>query len=273
MLRISRFVSAVGAVLLVGLPFAVGSAAPVTVKVGGTGSALGTMKILAEAFRASHPDVQIVVVPALGSSGSIKAVAAGALDIGLSARPLKQEEREQKLVEREIARTPLVIASMRAHAGFKTGEVARIFDGTLKTWPDDSILRPILRPKTDAETTLLHAISPEIERALIAAHARPGMHVAITDQESADAIEQIPGAVGSSTLALILSEQRKLKALPINGVTPSVEALERGDYPWFKPLYFVTGSNLSGPARDFAAFVQSGPGAKILRGNGYLFLK
>ncbi|MBU1263073.1 MAG: substrate-binding domain-containing protein [Gammaproteobacteria bacterium] len=270
---INHVLTAFQASVFLGLSFASLPAVADTLKVGGTGSALGTMKILAEAYRASRPDTQIMVVPALGSSGSIKAVAAGVLDIGLSGRPLKPAEREQNLAEREVARTPLVLASMRAHAGFTLSDIVRVYDGTLQTWPDGSPLRPILRPESDSETALLRAISPEIDRALTTAHARPGVHIAITDQDSADAIEHIPGGLGPSTLALILSEQRKIRALPLNGVAPSVAALRRGSYPYFKPLYLVTPQNPSGPARAFAAFIQTRQGARILSDNGYLPLQ
>lgn len=256
--------------VLLGLSFGPLAAIADTLKVGGTGSALGTMNILADAFQVGRPDTRVLIVPALGSSGSIKAVAAGALDIGLSGRPLKPAEREQNLAAREVARTPLVLASMRTHSGFTLDDIARIYDGTLQTWPDGSPLRPILRPESDSETALLRAMSPGIDRALTIAHARPGVHIAITDQDSADAIESIPGALGTSTLALIVSEQRKIKALPLNGVAPSVATLARGRYPYFKPLYLVTPQNLSGPARAFAAFIQSRQGARILLDNGYL---
>lgn len=270
---INHVLTAFQASVFLGLSFASLPAVADTLKVGGTGSALGTMKILAEAYRASRPDTQIMVVPALGSSGSIKAVAAGVLDIGLSGRPLKPAEREQNLAEREVARTPLVLASMRVHSGFTLSDIVRVYDGTLQTWPDGSPLRPILRPESDSETALLRAISPEIDRALTTAHARPGVHIAITDQDSADAIEHIPGGLGPSTLALILSEQRKIRALPLNGVAPSVAALRRGSYPYFKPLYLVTPQNPSGPARAFAAFIQTRQGARILSDNGYLPLQ
>ena len=270
---INRVLTVFHAGVLLGLSFGPLAAIADTIKIGGTGSALGTMKILADAYRVSHPDTQIVVVPALGSSGSIKAVAAGVLDIGLSGRPLKPAEREQNLAEREVARTPLVLASMRAHAGFTLSDIARIYGGTLQAWPDGSPLRPILRPESDSETALLRAMSPEINRAMTIAYARPGVHIAITDQDSADAIEQIPGGLGTSTLALILSEQRTINALPLNGVAPSVAALMRGSYPYFKPLYLITPQNPSGPARAFAAFIQSRQGARILSDNGYLPLQ
>ena len=270
MRHIHYLLSSIEAALFLGLLFASLPAAADTIRTGGTGSALGTIKILANAFEVSHPDTKIIAVPAMGSSGGIKAVAADALDIGLSGRPLKPNERALSLTEQEIARTPLVLASMRTHVGFTLNELARIFDGTLRTWPDGSPLRPILRPQSDSETALLRAISPEMDHSLTVAHARQGVHIAITDQDSADAIEHIPGALGTSTLALVLSERRKIKVLPLNGVTPNVTALARGDYPYFKPLYLIARQNPPEPVRAFIVFVRSAQGSKILRDNGYL---
>lgn len=256
--------------VLLASSFASMAVAAETVKVGGTGSGLGIMKILADAYHADRTDTRILIVPSLGSSGGIKAAAEGMLDIGLSGRPVKSAERAYALGAREIARTPLVIASMRMHHGFTTQDLARIYAGTLKKWPDGRPLRPVMRPESDSETALLRAVSPEIDRALTAARARPGVHVAITDQDSADAIERIPGALGTTTLALILSEERAIKALPLNGIMPSVASLANGRYPYYKPLYVFVPPSASLAARDFLAFIQSGQGARILSDHGYL---
>lgn len=241
-----------------------------TIKVGGTGSGIGVIKLLAEAYRVRHPETQIIVVPALGSSGGIRAVAAGVLDLGLSGRPLTPTERGQRLVEQEIARTPLVLATMHAHPGFTLSEVVQIYRGTLQTWPDGSPLRLILRPQTDTESTILRLISPEMDRAVTVAHARPGVHIAIVDQDSADAIERIPGAFGTSSLALILSEQRKMKALRVNGVMPSVATLADGSYPCYKALTLITGRNPSEPVKGFVEFILSRQGARMLSNHGFL---
>lgn len=273
MRHINRLLAVFQASVFLILAFATFQSCADTVKVGGTGSGMGIMKVLADAYQASRPDTHILIIPALGSSGGINATDAGALDIGLSGRPMKASERRAHLTEQEVARTPLVLASMRTHSGFTTSDIARIYNGTLNTWPDGSALRPVIRPESDSETALLRAVSPEVDRALTAAHARPGIHVAITDQDSADAIEQIPGALGTSSLALILSERRRIKALPLNGITPSVEALVRGRYPFYKSLYFVMPLNPSESVRAFVEFIQSKQGSRLLSDNGYLPMK
>lgn len=244
-----------------------------TVNVGGTGSSLGVMQTLATAFQAKQPNTQISVIPGLGSSGSIKALIAGALDISLSGRPPNPAERAQNVITQELARTPIVLASKRKPTHFTLAELISIYDGTLNSWPDGSTLRPILRPESDSETALLRAISPEVDQALSIAYARKGVHIAIVDQDAANAIEQIPGAIGTSTLALIRSEKRKINALDLNGVTPSPATLADGSYPYFKPLYLITAPNASLAAQAFLTFIKSSRGSNILANNGYLVLK
>src|SRR5687767_3132598 len=108
----NRFLAAsatlfVAAALLV----AAGAAqAAAEIKIGGTGNALGTMRELAHAYSKLHPGTKVIVLPSLGSGGGIKAATNGAIDIAVSSRPLKDDERQPDVVETEYARTPFVFA-------------------------------------------------------------------------------------------------------------------------------------------------------------------
>ena len=62
------------------------------IKIGGTGAALGTMQVLAQAYAKTRPDAKITVLPSMGSGGGIKAVLAGAIQIGVSSRPLSEAD-------------------------------------------------------------------------------------------------------------------------------------------------------------------------------------
>ena len=241
------------------------------IKIGGTGNALGTMRLLGEAFQKKHPQIKVVVLSSMGSSGAVKAVPRGAIDIGLTSRSLAAHERVADEVSLEYARTPTVFAvSTKTKAtAISVQQVADIYAGKLERWPDGTPIRPVLRQPGDDNTRQIRALSPLIEKALVAAEQRPGLAFAFTDQEAAEQIEKIPGALGVTTLALIRSEDRSLRALSLNGVEPSVENTGNGKYPIIKNFFMITKSAPSPAAQQFMAFVRSPEGRQILEQTGH----
>lgn len=244
----------------------------VVIKAGGTGGALGGMKQVASAFEKKHPGVMVSFAPSLGSGGGIKAVLAGSIDLALSARPLSDDERKLGAVDVEYARTPFIFVTSRKgeRPGLALRQVAAIYAGEMKAWPDGSPIRLILRPAGDADTALLRSMSPEMDAAVRAALSREGMVMAVTDQENADIIGRIRGGFGATTLAQLLAERRPLKALSLDGVEPGLAALARGAYPYAKIFFAITGPKASRGTRDFIAFLHSPEARAILTRTGHL---
>lgn len=250
---------------------AVSSAAAETIKIGGTGAALGTMRALAAEFAKAAPAHSLVVVPSLGGGGGMKALAAGAIDIAVVSRPLKAEELAQGLVGMEYGKTALVIATSTQGAGtLKTlAELAEVYAGRNATWADGSPIRVVLRPQTDSHTQLLEAFSPEMKRVIPASLARPGIVIASTDQEAADYIQNTAGAVGVTSLALVLSEKRKVHVLPLGGVPPNPRTLADGSYPYVKVMVMARKDAATPAVARFFEFVASPRGRQILADIGY----
>ena len=63
-------------------------------KIGGTGAALGGMKLLAKAFKNTIQILKSKSCPAWEAGGGLKALAAGAIDIAVTARSLKKKEEK-----------------------------------------------------------------------------------------------------------------------------------------------------------------------------------
>ncbi len=259
---------AIALALLLGLS---GAAAAEEFRIGGTGTALGTMRLLAAEFMAGNPDIRVTTVPSLGSGGSIKAVVAGAIGLAVTSRPMSESERKLGAMETEYARTPFVFAvSTKSKVTEITSrELADIYAGRRVTWADGSAVRIVLRPASDIDTDMVKNISPAIRQGLAAAEARPGVQFAVNDQNAADDLEKIPGAIGPSTLALIVSEKRALRALKLDGREPTLTNAASGAYPHYKRLFLVTGAKRTPAVERFIAFVQSPAGRKILAGNGH----
>ncbi len=239
--------------------------------IGGTGNALGTMKQIAEAYEKANPGIEVTVLPSIGSSGAIKAVPTGRIQIGLSARPLKEAESKKGLVAIEYARTPTIFAvSNKTNVYTITiSQLVDIYKGVLKKWPNDgSTIRPILRQASDDNTKQLKSLSPELKKAVELAETKKTFLFTATDQETVDTIEKTLGSFGVTSLALMLSEKRNLRALTLDGVKPSVQSSIAGDYPISKRFYFILPIKSSPQVKAFLDFVFSKEGEALLKQYG-----
>ena len=247
------------------------AAATEEIKIGGSGTALGTIQFLADAFARQNPDFRATLVPNLGSSGGIKALAAGAIDLAGTSRPIKADERALGLTEIEYGRTPFVFAvsAKSKVTAITLRELAEIYAGTMLSRPDGSPIRVVLRPASDIDTEIVKSMSPDLARALSAAEQRRGVALSLTDQDAANDIERIAGAIGPTSLALLISEKRALKALKLDGVEPTPRNIESGAYRYYKRLFLVTGAKTPASVQRFIAFIQSPAGREVLARTGH----
>ena len=242
------------------------------VRVSGTGSGTGGMRLLAQAFMQANPAVRIDVQPALGSTGGISALMAGQIELAVSNRPPKLAELATlPLLSIEYARTPFVVAVHKdlGISELTSVQLAALFAEGAATFPNGKRARPVLRLSDDTDTALLKSFGPAVAAAVDAALTRRGMLTADTDSEAADLVERTSGAFAGSTLALIESEKRPLIGLAIDGQGPTVAALADGSYPYFKPLYLIVNPQAALDTKRFAVFVQSAPGRALLRAHGH----
>jgi phosphate transport system substrate-binding protein len=245
-----------------------------TLKIGGTGAALGTIAQVAAAFRKKYPGVRFVLPPSLGSTGGIKAVIAGALDVGLSSRPLTEEERRQGAVALEYGRSPLLLVTSHKDTGvnFTLKQIAALYAGEVRTFPDGTLIRVIMRPEAEFDIHMIRGLSPEMDQAVHKAQSREGMIVAVTDFDNGEILEKIRGALGWMTLAQLISEKRSLTPLPIDNIMPSEANFASGVYPLFRSFSVVTGSKSSPLAKAFIEFLTSAEGREILLRNGHFMV-
>jgi len=241
-----------------------------TIRIGGTGTGLGTMTLLATAFQKKHREIKIRIMPSIGSSGAIKATAQGALDIGLNGRPLNEQEASLGLVVTEYAKTPFVFAVRKdvPIQSLSMDELVKIYKGEMQAWPDGEWVRVVLRPASDADTIIARGISPEMSAALDHALSREGMLMAATNQESNALIDKTSGSIGFSTLTQIVTENHPVKALAINGVEPGMNGSANKQYPFMKTLSLLTKPAAPPAVRRFIDFVRSQEGREILQKTG-----
>lgn len=270
--RIAALLLCLG-VLLPGFFPAPGSAEE-TVRVGGTGAGLGTMKLLGEAFEKSHPDISVQIVPDLGGAGGVLALLQGNLDIAVSGTGLNRDERVSGIHAVEYARTPFVFVVHRSVKtnGLTSRELEAIYSGKMQNWPGGGRIRVVLRPETDSDSRIISSLTPGMGHAMKAARNRKGKIVAVTDRECAETVASTPGAIGASTLTQIATDKLPLKVLAFNGAVPNLTSVSTGSYRLFKPLFLVTTSRITPAARLFADYIRSPQGGRILAQSGNLVI-
>jgi phosphate transport system substrate-binding protein len=249
---------------LAGVPLAVQARSGTEVLIGGTGAGL------ALAARIFEGRTGVRVVSNLGTGGGLKALAAGAIDIALAARPLNEAERGARLVERDWLRSPFVWA---AHpevpvSGLTLDELAALYDGRTAKWRNGLPVRLVLRPENDSDTAFMRSLGPALSQALSAAHARPGTHVAVTDMEAIEALARMPGGVGITTLGLVRTMGATLKVLNLGGVRPDLDTLTDGRWPHAKTVTAVTRSDAAPATAAVLDAMFAAPAAAVLASAG-----
>ena len=242
--------------------------------VGGSGADLGVFSQLARQFSQQNPSIKIKVLPSMGSSGGIKALLHNKIDLALTSRKLRSNEITADIRSLHYASTPLVfvVAEASSQTSISRAQVNKIYADELRQWSDGSPLRVILRPTKDSDTKILMDVVADCDTCFRQIYQRKGVPVALTDQESADMVARVPGAIGTSTLTLILGENKPLKALQLDGITPSAETLKNKSYPMYKELYLVFrqgNKNL----QKFIEYVYSEPAQMILMDTGHLTIR
>jgi phosphate transport system substrate-binding protein len=241
------------------------------IRIGGTGSGLGGMALIANAFLKQNPTLHIEIMPALGSSGGIRALVDQRLDLALSNRMPNEQEISNQLVSTLYARTPFVVAVHRdlGISQISSTQLVRLYSESAATFPNGKRARPVMRSSDAADTAILKLFSAEISDAIDIASKRRGLLEATTDSECADLIEKTPGGFGPLSLGLIVSEQRPLTALTVDKFKPSVAALQSGQYPFYKRLFMIQAPKSNPAVNKLIAFILSNEGRSILLNSGH----
>jgi phosphate transport system substrate-binding protein len=243
-----------------------------TIRINGSGSGLEMMKPLMDAYRKTHPGVAFEMEKPLGSSGAMKALAAGAIDIAVTSKPLPPEAVAQGAKIRYFGKTPLAIITGKYifQKNISTVELENIYSGVTRKWPNGETIRVVLRPQYDVDTMILRGLSPGMDAAITMATRQRGMIIAVTDTESNEAVAKTIGSIGASGLTGVVPSKRKLNVVALNGIIPSLIALGDGSYPLAKEIYFVFTGRLTEAAAKFLDFIYSNKGRTIAEKAGVL---
>ena len=242
------------------------AAAGEQIRIGGTGASLEYSKVMARIYTEKTPGAEVTVREGLGSSGGIRAVIAGALDVAISGRPLKAKEASDGLFAVEIMKTPFgFFTSRREPVDVAASDVRQLYThiGVPSEWFGGETVRIVLRPHSDSDLQLAGHYSEGLGDSMEAARRHSGIPIAQTDQDNAGIAENMNNSLTTGTLLQMVSENRNLRPLLIDGIAPTLETMRSGEYRFTKTLYLVHRESPSDAVRNFAAYLFSDEAVEV----------
>ena len=232
-----------------------------TVATDGSTSMEKVIGALSESFMANNADATVTYNPT-GSGSGITAVQEGTCDIGLSSRALKDEEKAAGLKETVLAYDgiAIIVHPDNPVSDLTIEQIAQLYTGEITNWKDVG--------GNDAEVVLIGREA--------ASGTRDGFESITGTKEKCQyrqeltstgdvitAVSQNPDAIGYASLASI---KDSVKALNVDGVTPSEATVKDGSYKVQRPFVLVTveGKALTPVAQAFFDYATSPDAAAII---------
>lgn len=232
-----------------------------TVSTDGSTSMEKVIGALGEAFEHDNDGVTFTYNPT-GSGTGIQAVIDGRCDIGLSSRDLKEDEKNKGLIETVLAYDGIavIVNSDNPVSDMSVETIYKIYTGEITNWKEIG--------GQDGEIVLIGREA--------GSGTRDGFE-SVTKTENAckyrqeltstgDVVTTVagnPNAIGYASLA---SVSDNVKAVSVNGVTPTEDTVKDGSYVIQRPFTLITKGDkkLSETAQKFFDYATSDKAAEII---------
>lgn len=243
-----------------------------TLVIAGTGDSQEILRKLAVQYALIHPNSNISVPDSIGSSGGIKALLSGKVDIARTARLFSSEEMTgyQQLL---FAISPIVFAvnqSVQRVSSLTEAQIVKIYSDRIKNWQvvggGNNKIYSLGREVGDSSLAVLEKKFPGFNTLPLP------KQFYFTVQDMANAIKSHKHTIGF--LPLSTAKNFQLRVLNIDNVSPSEKNTLSERYPYVSNLYLATKKNPSVKVKTFLNFLLSTKAKTIMKENGvYPFLE
>ncbi len=232
-----------------------------TVSTDGSTSMEKVIGALSESYMAANKDVTVNYNPT-GSGAGITAVQEGTCDIGLSSRALKDGEKAAGLQETVLAYDgiAIIVHTDNPVSDLTLEQIAQLYTGEITNWKDvggnDAQVVLIGREAASGTRDGFESITGTKDKCQYRQELTSTGDVITT-------VSQNPDAIGYASLASI---KDSVKALNVDGVTPSEASVKDGSYKVQRPFVLVTveGKARSSAAQSFFDYATSADAADII---------
>lgn len=242
-----------------------------TLKIAGSTTVQPIVSKVAEEYMEKNPDV-FISVQGGGSGTGIRMVAEGSVDIGDASREIKQSEYDKTpdLEPYAIAvdGIAVVVHPSNPLVDLTKEQIKKIFAGEISNFKEfgghDKEIVVVIRESGSGTRATFEELVMDGKEPVSDALQKPS-NGAVKATVSGN-----PNAIGYIGVGYI---DNSVKALKIDGVSPSRDTIKNGSYPIFRRLYLITKGDATGLTRDFIDFVLSDEGQKIVEEKGFVSVR
>jgi len=237
------------------------------IRIAGAGGMIPLVTDLAKAYMAEKKDILIEVNQrSIESTGGVMSAAEGKIEIGMSARALKDDEKKLGLHSVEIARTATVVGVNRSVSvrEISSDHLCRVFAGRVTDWKDlgggKGSIVALSRPDRDATKESIRKNVPCYKDL-----TEPSSVVTIaTSPEMTKVLSGRPDTIGFTDSVAVDSSAGAIVPLRLDGVAPTPENVMKGKYKVIKNNFLLVKGQPSGHIKDFIEFVKGPKGSRII---------
>lgn len=229
----------------------------------------------AEDFMKMNPNANISVRGG-GSGVGIAALIDGTADIANASRPMKTQEietaKEKGITPNEIVVAKdgiaVIVNPDNSITGITHQQLKDIYTGKISDWRElGGEPGTIVVVSRDVASGTFEVFN---EKVLEGEKVRNDALMLASNKAVATTVAQTPGAIGYVGMGYLSSD---VKALPVDGVSPTKANVISGDYSLARSLFMYTNGEPQGLAKEFIDFILSPAGQKIVEEQGFVSIK
>lgn len=251
-----------------------GAAQSQSITVNGSTSVQPLAEELAKAFKAKNPNVTIDIQGG-GSGVGIKSANDAVVDIGMSSRDLKAEEKGLKEFKIAVDGIAVIVNPANGVTNLTMDQIKKIYTGEITDWSqvggaagkitvvsreEGSGTRGAFIELTKVEVT---EGDKKVDKTIATAITQGATGAVMTT------VASDPSAIGYASYGSA-KENTNVKMLSVDGAQTTEENIYAGSYKISRPFLMLTKEEPTGAAKEFIDFILSPEGQEVVGSHGYL---
>mgnify|MGYP001001713525 CR=1 FL=1 len=241
------------------------------ITVNGSTSVQPLAEELAKAFKDKNPNATIDIQGG-GSGVGIKSAADGVVDIGMSSRDLKPEEKSLKEFKIAVDGIAVIVNPANEIQGLSMEQIFKIYTGEITDWKEVGGKEGRITVVTREEGSGTRGAFIELTKVESKSEGDRTVASAITQGSTGAVITTVagdPNAIGYASFGSV-KENTDIKLISVDGKACTEENIYAGEYKISRPFLMLTQAEPTGLAKAFLDFILSEEGQTVVSGHNYL---